>query len=241
MPFTPKTVLLVGISFSYFNNGVGTCAEVLCHEKGDPIAFTMVTISEAGLGWHLLKSYLRPDGLKSWSFATDGSNKIVRNEHPDGKIFDAVILQGNSQEPIHPELAENFAREAAADCVDIRAAGAFPLLVLTWAYKDKPEMIEQLATAIIETANKTDAMVIPAGLAFAKAQKLNPDLPLHISDRRHPTAAGTYLYACVIFSTLTQKSPEGAPCRGIGEARINDADARFLQKIAWDTVCGFFG
>lgn len=241
MPFIPKNALLVGNSFSYYNNGVGACAEAICREKGDPIAFTMVTISEAGLGWHLLKSYLRPDGIKSWSFATDGSNKIVKNEYTDGRIFDAVILQGNSQEPIHPELAKGFTMEAAEDCRTIREAGAFPLLVMTWAYKDKPEMMEALAQATLETANTNDALVVPAGLAFARSIGLNPDLPLHTTDKRHPTPAGTYLYACVIFSTLTAKSPAGARCRGIGEAMIDEDDAKFLQKVAWDTVCSFFG
>ena len=237
----PKTVLLVGNSFMYYNNGVGSYARKISQEMGMPISFTMATIGGAGLDWHLVKSYLRPNGLRSYSTTGDGSNKLNFHEYPDNRIFDAVILQDNSQGPIHPELSRLFAKYAEIHCRDIRETGAEPLIMMTWAYADRPEMTEQLANATIAVANENRAMVVPAGLAFARALRGSPDLKLTVTDKRHPTVAGTYLEACVIFSTLAKKSAVGAKCTGIGEAQISPETAAYLQKVAWDTVREFFG
>ncbi|MDE7372344.1 MAG: hypothetical protein K2N07_11525 [Desulfovibrio sp.] len=237
----PKSVLLVGNSFMYYNNGVGAYARQISGDQHEPMSFTMATIGGAGLDWHLVKSYLRPNGLRSYSTTSDGSNRLIFHEYPDGKIFDAVILQDNSQGPIHPELSKLFRKYAAIHCKDIREVGSEPLIMMTWAYADKPEMTAQLANATIEVANENRAMVVPVGLAFANAQKGRPDLRLIVADNRHPTPAGTYLEGCVIFATLSGKSPVGSKCTGVGDARISEADARYLQEVAWQTVKDFFG
>ena len=238
---TPKSVLLVGTSFMYYNNGVGSYARQISVDQKEPMTFTMATIGGAGLDWHLVKSYLRPNGLRSYSTANDGSNRLKFREFPDGKIFDAVVLQENSQGPIHPELAPRFRKYAAIHCRDIREVGSEPLIMMTWAYADRPEMTEQLANATIAVANENRAMVVPVGLAFANALKGRPELKLTVADNRHPTPAGTYLEGCVLFATLSGKSPVGAKCSGVGEARVTKADARYLQEVAWQTVKDFFG
>jgi len=49
---------------------------------------------------------------------------------------------------------------------------ARPAFFMTWAYKDKPEKTTQLAEQYIIAGNDNDALVIPAGLAFADQQKI---------------------------------------------------------------------
>lgn len=61
-----------------------------------------------------------------------------------------------------------------------------------------------------------------------------------IADNRHPTAAGSYLEAAVLFATLTGQSPEGADFLGGCEKPLKPEDAAHLQKIAWQTVTEFF-
>ena len=119
---------------------------------------------------------------------------------------------------------------------DIRATGAEPIFLMTWAYADKPEMTKQLADATIRVANENKALVIPVGLAFAQALKERPDLKLTVEDNRHPTATGSYLEGAVIFAALTHTSPEGAPFLGGCEKPLAKKDAQFLQTIAWKTV-----
>ena len=237
----PATVLLVGNSFMYYNCGVNGYLSGFAKAKGSKLDSTMATIGGAGLDWHDVKSYLRPNGLRSYSTLNDGSNRLVFHEYKDGKIFDAVVLQDNSQGPVHPELKKFFEKYAAIHAKDIRATGAEPLFMMTWAYKDRPEMTKALADATTSVANANNAMVVPVGLAFAKALKARPDLAMTVADNRHPTAAGSYLEGAVLFATLTQSSPEGAKFNGGCEKPLSDKDAQFLERVAWETVTEFFG
>lgn len=237
----PTRVLLVGNSFMYYNCGVNGYISGLSKSLGIKMSATMATIGGAGLDWHLVKTYLRKDGLASYSTLNDGSNKLSFNKYPDGKVFEAVVLQDNSQGPIHPELSKFFKKYAAIHSKDIRETGAEPIFLMTWAYADKPEMTKQLADATIAVANENNAMVVPVGLAFANALKQRPELKMTVADNRHPTAAGTYLEAATILAALTKKSPEGSSYLGGCEKPLKEKDAAFLQKVAWDTVKGFYG
>lgn len=237
----PERVLLVGNSFMYYNCGVNGYISGFAKDKGKKLSVTMATIGGAGLDWHDVKSYLRPNGLRSYSTTNDGSNKLIFHKYPGGKVFEAVVLQDNSQGPIHPELKKFFEKYGAIHSKDIRATGAEPLFLMTWAYHGRPEMTQQLADATTKVANDNNAMVIPAGLAFANALKERPDLKLTVADNRHPTAAGSYLEAAVIFAALTHTSPEGANYLGGCEKPLSEKDAQFLQGIAWKTVKDFYG
>lgn len=121
---TPSRVLLVGNSFMYYNCGVNSYISGLSKSLGIKLSTTMATIGGAGLDWHLVKTYLRKDGLASYSTLNDGSNKLSFNKYPDGKVFEAVVLQDNSQGPIHPELSKFFKKYAAIHSKDIRETGA---------------------------------------------------------------------------------------------------------------------
>lgn len=237
---SPERVLLVGNSFMYYNCGVTGYISGLAKDKNKKLTLTMATIGGAGLDWHDVKSYLRPNGLRSYSTTDDGSNKLIFHKYPRGKVFEAVILQDNSQGPVHPELKKFFEKYGAIHSKDIRATGAEPIFLMTWAYADKPEMTKQLADATIRVANENKALVIPVGLAFAQALKERPDLKLTVEDNRHPTAAGSYLEGAVIFAALTRTSPQGAPFLGGCEKPLAKKDAQFLQTIAWKTVKEFY-
>lgn len=59
-----------------------------------------------------------------------------------------------------------------------------PRALYVVAYKDKPEMTAALAEQYTIAGNSSDALVIPAGLAFAKAIAKRPDLELYQPDKR---------------------------------------------------------
>ena len=83
---------------------------------------------------------------------------------------------------------------------------------------------------------QTDALVIPAGLAFARSIAKQPELNLYVPDKRHPSLAGTYLATCVVFAALTGRSPVGNPYT----AGIDPPTAKFLQTVAWETVQEYY-
>lgn len=225
-------VLFVGNSFSYYNNGVQNHLNSLVkaaglREKGKT-RFRLSTLSGGGLYEQQISHLLKPQN----------------------RAWDMVVVQGHSQEPINQHAAA-FASNAKRLTNDIRESGAKAALFMTWGYENQPEMGEALARAYIELANQLDVLVVPVGLAFSAAEKNYPDIRLFVPDikaidplgkttflksDKHPSKAGTYLAACVFFSTFYQRSTEGLPYH----AGMDPKQANKLQKAAWDVVQNFY-
>jgi hypothetical protein len=233
----PASAIFIGNSFFYYNNSLHNHVERLLRaaEPGYRFRVTSVTISGSGADWHDVDSYFRPDALGRYSF--DRSNNVVFNKLDNDHLFDLAIMMDCSQCPIHPQLQATFFEYSRRHSETVRRHNAKPVLFMSWAYADRPEMTEQLAAAYTKAGNDNDALVIPAGLAFARAHKERPALVLHAEDKRHPSLAGTYLAACTIYAALFRKSPEG-----LGYTAGLDADTvKFLQTIAWQTVQDYYG
>jgi hypothetical protein len=230
----PESMLWVGNSFFYYNNSMHGHFGLLSNSLGDKPAVrgTSVTISGSGLDWHDMQSLVRPNGLGRYSFV--GENEIRFN--PAGRQYDTVVMMDCSQCPIHPQLQQAFFDTVKKDAEILRKQDIRPVLFMSWAYKDKPEMTQQLAEQYTRAGNANDLVVIPAGLAFAKAISRKPDLELYQPDKRHPTLAGTYLAACATYATLFRKSPVGAAYN----AGLPPETAKLLQQAAWDAVQDYF-
>src|SRR4030081_2905185 len=236
-PDFPKTGIFIGNSFFYYNNGLPGHLSLM-EKAADPAhkqdyRNTMVTIGGSGFDCHDVESYFRPNAIGNYSF--DENNNVVFNKLD--KLFDVAVMMDCSQCPIHSKLKSAFADYAKKNSDIWRAKGAKPVFFMSWAYADKPEMTAQLAEAYTVAGNANDALVIPAGLAFARAVAKQPELNLYAPDKRHPRLAGTYLASCVVFSALTGRSPVGNSYF----AGIDEPTARFLQTTAWETVQEYYG
>jgi hypothetical protein len=233
-PPDPKSAIFIGNSFFYYNNSMhGHLRNIIgAADKKQPFRGTSVTISGSGLDWHNVEAYFQPNGIGRYSFV--GDNKVEFNKLD--KLFDIAIMMDCSQCPIHPDLSKIFVEFAKKHSDTVRKHGAEPVLFMSWAYADAPEMTEQLADAYVKVGNANNAMVIPAGLAFAKSIALRPDLNLYVPDKRHPSLMGTYLAANVVYASLFKKSPVGNGYI----AGLDPAVAKHLQTVAWDTVKAFY-
>ena len=228
---TPKSAAFIGNSFFYFNNGIISNLAPMVAEgmKGSPWRQSMITISGSGFDWHDVDSYFRPNAIGKYSF--DAQNNVVIN--PAQKpLFDVSILMDCSQCPIHPQMKSVFTEYAKKHSDTVRRHGSVPVFFMSWAYKDKPDMTLPLADAYTSAGNDNGVLVIPVGLAFAKSIALKPDLELYAPDKRHPSAAGTYLSAATTYATLFNRSPVGLKY----SAGLNPEVALFLQQVAYDTV-----
>jgi hypothetical protein len=235
-PDFPKSEIFIGNSFFYYNNGMPGHVSQL-EKTADPdhkqdYRATMVTIGGSGFDWHDVESYFRPNAIGSYSF--DENNNVVFNKLD--KLFDVAVMMDCSQCPIHPRLKPVFTEFARKNSEIVRAHGARPVFFMSWAYADKPEMTAQLAEAYTTAGNENNALVIPAGLAFARAIGKQPELNLYAPDKRHPSLAGTYLAACTVFAVLTGRSPVGNAYL----AGIDAPTAQFLQTVAWETVQEYY-
>jgi hypothetical protein len=228
----PKALLWAGNSFFYYNNSMhGHVGAMLGATEVKGVRQTSVTISGAGINWHDLASYFKPGGMASYSFVAN--NEVVFNTFD--RPYDAVMMMDCSQCPIHPQLKPIFFDTARKHAATARANGAQPMLFMSWAYQDKPEMTDQLAAEYIVAGRENKALVVPAGLAFAKSIAKRPDINLYASDKRHPSLAGTYLGAAVVLATVFKMSPVGISYT----AGLAPDVAQHLQNTAWETVQNF--
>ncbi len=235
----PASVIYIGNSFFYYNNGMHRIINGLRRGAAPPMTTpmrsTLATLSGSGLDWHDVESYFRPNAIGRYSFIA--GNRVRFNTERTGPLFEVAVMMDCSQCPVHPELGPVFVEYARRHAETVRAQGAKPVLFMSWAYSDVPAMTAQLAEAYTRAGNANNALVIPAGLAFARSIAQRPDLNLYVADRRHPSPAGSYLAAATTFATLFGRSPEGNSFTDALDAET----AAFLQRVAWETVRAYHG
>ncbi len=233
-PSVPKSGIFIGNSFFYYNNSMHGHLRNLLNAADPKLPFrgTSVTISGAGLDWHNVEAYFAPNAIGRYSFVANNEVRFNQND----PLFDIAIMMDCSQCPVHPQLKPVFTEYVKKHGDTIRKNGADPILFMSWAYADKPEMTEPLAEAYIKAGNENNMMVIPAGLAFAQSIAIRKDIDLYVDDKRHPSLAGTYLAAAVTYASLFKKSP----INNSYSAGLDPDVAKHLQTVAWNTVKAFY-
>jgi hypothetical protein len=70
--------------------------------------------------------------------------------------------------------------------------------------------------------------VAPVGYTWLHVHMDHPEVNLWQDDGSHPTAAGTYLAACVFYASIFRRSPDGLSYHG----DVSSAEAQILQQEA---------
>lgn len=227
-----KSLLWVGNSFFYYNNSMhGHVTQLMTASGAKGLRATSATISGSGINWHDVEAHFKPGGVASYSFVGDNEVKFNTFDKP----FDGVMMMDCSQCPVHPKLQPIFYEYVSKHSATARKYGAAPILFMSWAYQDKPEMTAQLAAEYVNAGKQNNALVVPAGLAFANAIAARPDLNLYVADKRHPSLMGTYLAACTVVASVYKANPKGLKYTAGLPADV----ATFLQNVAWDTAQAF--
>jgi hypothetical protein len=228
-----KSLLWVGNSYFYFNNSMHDHVRFMLNAaKVTGFRQNSVTISAAGIDWHDLEPHLRPgSGVGRYGFSP--SNEVVFNKFD--RPYDAVLIMDCSQCPIHPQLQSVFHEWAKKHSDTVRKYGGEPALFASWAYEDKPEMMQQLLDEYVKAGKANNALVVPAGLAFAESLKRRPDIKLHFTDKRHPSLAGSYLSSAMVVASVFKTNPVGSTYTAGLPADV----AAHLQAVAWETAQAF--
>jgi hypothetical protein len=203
-------VLFIGNSFTARNDVPGMIAR-LADEVGQAVKPQLISVGGASLRTHWNKGDA-PKSIKS------------------GR-FDYVVLQEQSTLPIK-NAARMHENVRLFDEV-IKGAGARTVLYMTWARRHAPETQKAITDAYASIGRELGALVAPVGVAWEQFLRKHDAPILHDKDRSHPTAAGSYLAACVIYAVLFGKSPVGR--KSIAEG-LSVADAKLLQSASWDAV-----
>ncbi|MBU3658518.1 MAG: PKD domain-containing protein [Flavobacteriales bacterium] len=153
-----------------------------------------------------------------------------------------VILQGQSQEPSFPYSQVNattlpYAIQLA-DSVYTNAACSQVQYFMTWGRQNGDSQWDSINTfdkmnwrlrdAYLRIAENANASVAAAGPTWKYVRDNHPTIELFSTDGSHPSFAGTYLNACVFYSSLFHKSPEGASYIG----SLDQTTAQILQQAA---------
>ncbi len=227
---TPERVLYIGNSYLYYNDSLHNHVRRMLEEKYlkevDTNNYKMVTISGSRLSHHNIDHSL--------DYSKLGAEKS----------FELVILQGGSGETNSPLERKVFADKASEMIQKIHKAGAEAALYMIHAYVEphensNPQMIKDIKKMYIDVGNKNNILVIPVGIAFENAYYANPNIKLHKEyDGSHPSLLGTYLAACVVYSSITQESPKEISYNYFDN--ISDEHKSFLQEIAHETIENFY-
>ena len=215
----PVVVLFIGNSLTYVNDLPGTLSRMAASTPSHrEINVRSVTAGGATLSAHWRKG----EALAA-----------LQNQN-----VDYVVLQGQSTEAVSNPA--DFERHAALFKQAADAAGKTTILLGTWArpagdlfYREassggSPQVMqEKLNYEYSSVAVRFGIRLAPIGRAWQRAKHDAPLIPL-LDGTQHPSFAGTYLAAAVLFRTLFQASPEGATFYG----GLSEDGARTLLRIA---------
>jgi hypothetical protein len=232
-------VLYLGNSYTYYNN----LPEIVSR------------LAKAGHQCQVDARMEAPDGKR----LKDHWESAATHEALNSQKWDYVVLQEQSSLGIdyflegQPRVTsdEVFFPYAEKWAAEIARHGGRPVFFLTWARKATPEDQAALNYGFMHAGKKTGGIVAPVGLAWQRVRQEKPAMELYQRDGSHPSQAGSYLAACVLYATLYHRSPAGLPSRIMGprvnldtekvepeknEVLVNlpRADAEFLQDAAWE-------
>ena len=203
-------VLFVGNSFTARNSLPGMIAD-LATAAGHGFDHRLISMGGASLRMHWNK------GEAQKAIAAGG--------------YDYVVLQEQSTLPV--KNAARFHENVRLFDPVIRASDAKTALYLTWARRHTPEAQKTITDAYQAIGREIGATVVRAGVAWERLLAKHDRPVLHDKDNSHPTAAGSYLAACVFFGTLFGRSPVGV---GNGVAGLSAVEVKLLQQTAWSVV-----
>jgi hypothetical protein len=181
----------------------------------------------------------------------------ARSTSTESKIkkekWDYVILQGVGKITAYPDEFTDHPVKPALKTLYEKISKNCELtkmvFCLPWAFEDGmtwmaewTDTYEDMQVKIyknsIEYSKELGLIIAPVGWAWNKVlkDKQHPLHYLHMSDWNHPSLRGSYLMACVLFSTVFQESSVGVSYYNA----LPKDEAIYFQTVATNTVLESF-
>lgn len=154
--------------------------------------------------------------------------------------WDVVVLQQGPS-----STAENQAHllEWAGRFAEVvRAVDARPALYMVWPEADRQDAFDAVSESYRDAAAAVDGLIFPVGEAWRAAWQRDPTAALYGADGFHPTVAGSYLAALVMYQQLYDRSPIGLPSTltlPFARVSVDPTLARVLQEAAAEANARF--
>jgi len=153
-----------------------------------------------------------------------------------GGPWDYVVLQQGPS--ALPESRVNLVEWSTRFGEEIRRVGARPALYMVWPELSRENAWDDVTESYRAAAAAVDGLLLPAGEALRSARAADPGLALFGGDGFHPTAAGTYGAALVIYAMTAGVSPRGLSQRA-GDAPVPPDAAAALEQAAAEAIARF--
>ncbi len=214
----PLRLLFIGNSLTYVND-VPAIVAALAQAAGNPAPVTRAVVAGgASLEDHWKRGRARE------AIQEGGWNFVVLQQGPSALPESRLLLI---------QYTRLFAKE-------IRKAGAIPVLYMVWPSSDRREDFRGVSDSYRQAAKEVDAVLCPVGDAWQDAWKRDASLELYSADGLHPTPAGSYLAALVIYAQLYGKSPiglsESLKLPSGAELSVPPEQARLMQEAATEAL-----
>ena len=199
---------------------------------------SMVSDLSTSLGDVLLIDSNTPGGQTFQNHAANPINYQKMAEQP----WDYIILQGQSQEPSFPYGQVNtqtlpYAVQLADSAKAIQPCSQVNYF-MTWGRQNGDpqwdsintfdKMNGRLRDAYLRIADSANAAVSPVAVAWKYVRDNHPNINLYQQDGSHPSLEGSYLAACVFYTSLFHKSSMGSTYN----PGIDPSAATILQAVA---------
>ena len=185
-------VLFVGNSLTYWNNLPAIVAALADSAGGKRLTAAQVAFPDFTLEDH----WAQGDALRAIR-ETSGWHVVVLQQGPSSVLVNRAQL----------------IRSARQFNTEIRKANARPGLYMVWPTIDRQQDFAGASLSYRLAADSVDGVLFPVGEAWRSVLASDPSIALYSSDGLHPSPAGSYLAALVIFQQLYDRSPVGLPAR----------------------------
>jgi len=197
-----EEILFVGNSFTFYWN-LPSVIQKMSEERN--------------LNWNIIQSTAGGASLKQhWL----GEKDLITKKLIETNYFSKIIFQDYSTYPI---IAIDTTKKYYTQFKNLIPSNTKTYFYSTWMYPkiDNPnrDLLKKnpIEKNIIDSGINESSMLILVGKAFDRFKSKYPEHKLLGDDIKHQSANGTYLAACVVFSTLSNQSSKGLSNRYSGK------------------------
>lgn len=189
-----ERILFIGNSFTFYWN-LPNQVEQMSAEKA--LEWDIVQSTEGGAS--LRDHWQGNKGLKTKQLLTNNTfDRIVFQDHSNYPLvnIDTTAFYFNKLKTLVPSETKTY-------------------LYSTWMYpniegkENYPNLDDPIEKNLREKVATKQEQLIRVGAAFSLFAKRYPEIDLYTDDDKHPSPQGTYLAACVFFSSLSKQSSKG--------------------------------
>lgn len=186
-----RRVLFIGNSLTYWNNLPLIVQALADSAGGASLAVMVVAFPDYNLDDH------RAEGTALRAIALGGWEVVVLQQGPSSLPESRVQLRAS--------VGELSSR--------MRGVSARPALYSVWPSEARRADFDRAIESYELAAQDVSGLLFPVAAAWLAAWRREPTLALYSPDGLHPSVAGSYLAALVMYGALYDRSPVGLPAQ----------------------------